>query len=132
MIGRRPLRLRRGARATAPQALGDERASKAAYVDAALAQQRRGDAEAMLGLEAGWGLAAGAWAVEAALQPWRAGSALSEVVSGVEFRVVERGGGVCAGRRRLRSSPAMSRFGSRSPPPETRDVVSPPRRLRCC
>jgi len=81
-------------RATAPQALGDEYASTAAYVDAALAQQRRGDAEAMLGLEAGWGLAAGAWAVEAALQPWREGSALSEVVSGVEFRVVERGDGV--------------------------------------
>ena len=55
------------ARATAPQALGDEHASNAAYVDAALAQHRRGDAEAMLGLEAGWGLAAGAWAVEAAL-----------------------------------------------------------------
>ena len=81
------------ARATAPQALGEEYASNAAYVDAALAQQRRGDAEAMLGLEAGWGLAAGAWAVEAALQPWREGCALSEVVSGVAFRVVERGDG---------------------------------------
>ena len=90
------------ARATAPQALGEEYASTAAYVDAALAQQRRGDAEAMLGLEAGWGLAAGAWAVEAALQPWREGRALSEVVSGVAFRVVERGDGVfgaAAGRR---------------------------------
>ena len=38
--------------------------------------------------------AAGAWAVEAALQPWREGRALSEVVSGVAFRVVERGDGV--------------------------------------
>ena len=82
------------ARATAPQALGEEYASNAAYVDAALAQQRRGDAEAMLSLEAGWGLAAGAWAVEAALQPWREGSALSEAVSGVAFRVAERGDGV--------------------------------------
>ena len=81
-------------RATAPQSLGGEYASNAAYVDAALAQKRRGDAEAMLGLEAGWGAAAGAWAVEAALQPWREGCALSEVVSGLTFGVAERGDGV--------------------------------------
>ena len=82
------------ARATSPRSLGEEYASTAAYVDAALAQKRRGDAEAMLGLEAGWGLAAGAWAVEAALQPWCEGRALSEVVSGVAFWVAERGDGV--------------------------------------
>ena len=82
------------ARATPPQSLGEEHASNAAYVDAALAANRRGDAEAMLGLEAGWGLAAGVWAVEAALQPWREGSALSEVVSGLTFGVAERGDAV--------------------------------------
>ena len=68
------------ARATAPQALGDEYASTAAYVDAALAQKRRGDAEAMLGLEAGWG------ARRRGGPAWREGCARS---SGVAFRVVE-------------------------------------------
>ena len=92
MVDERNLKL--GAQSLDAGAPSEKSPPNAAYIDAALAQKRRGDAEAMLSLEAGWGLAAGAWAVEAALQPWREGSALSEVVSGLTFGVAERGDAV--------------------------------------